>query len=70
LTCLFNNPKYRQADYEQHYRIVAPKKCTHPDGCNNSNFEVVQPLDGLNYKDLQEIKLQVNALFKLIETMP
>ncbi|CAB3360901.1 Hypothetical predicted protein [Cloeon dipterum] len=59
-----------KADYELNYYIVPPKKCGHPDGCGNGNFEVIQPADGLNYKDFQEIKLQEQVTKLSIGTMP
>ncbi|XP_059486449.1 DNA helicase MCM9-like isoform X2 [Neocloeon triangulifer] len=58
------------ADYELNYCIVPPRKCGHPDGCTNTSFEVLQPVDGLNYKDFQEIKLQEQVTKLSIGTMP
>lgn len=48
-----------QADYEQHYIIFNPTSCSNPENCQGVNIRPVKTAGSFNYKDYQEIKIQV-----------
>lgn len=48
-----------QADYEQHYIISNPTSCSNPENCQGANICPVKTAGSFNYKDYQEIKIQV-----------
>ncbi|KAF4532670.1 hypothetical protein B566_EDAN002905 [Ephemera danica] len=55
----------KMLEYQRIYRC-----CRNPDGCEGTNFASVQPTDGLNYKDYQEIKIQEQVGKLSVGTMP
>jgi hypothetical protein len=48
-----------QADYEQYYTIFSPTHCCNPENCQGTNIHPVKTAGSFNYKDYQEIKIQV-----------
>lgn len=49
----------QQAEYEQYYCFSPTTHCPNPEKCIGTNFNPVEKVDHKNYKDFQEIKLQV-----------
>lgn len=59
-----NFPTYFfQADYEQHYIIFNPTSCSNPENCPGANIRPVKTDGNFNYKDYQEIKIQVQYMY-------
>ena len=52
-----------QADYEQHYIIFNPTSCSNPENCQGANIRPVKTAANFNYKDYQEIKIQVQYMY-------
>lgn len=50
---------FPQADYEQYYIIFSPTHCSNPESCQGTNIHPVVTAGNFNYKDYQEIKIQV-----------
>jgi len=48
-----------QADYEHYYNISNPTQCSNPENCQGTNIHPVKTAGSFNYKDYQEIKIQV-----------
>lgn len=52
-----------QADYEQQYIIFNPTSCSNPENCQGANIRPVKTAGSFNYKDYQEIKIQVQYVY-------
>lgn len=51
-----------EADYDQKYVIIVPKKCPNPEKCSGTNLVSISDLDVENCTDYQEIKIQVRII--------
>lgn len=51
-----------QAECETYYSLKTPTKCPNEMGCRGTNFTPMNTIDQGNYKDYQEIKIQVRNL--------